>query len=51
MTNKEKQFVERYLDYYKKYDGNIPYEVWTKEGLSDLRESLGISLKRLRYGE
>ncbi len=48
MTNKEKQFVERYLDYYKKYDGNIPYEVWTKEGLSDLRESLGISLKRLR---
>ena len=46
MTENEKKFVNKYLEYYKKYNGNIPYQVWTKEGLSDYRESLGISLKR-----
>ena len=46
MTENEKKFVNKYLEYYKKYNGNIPYQVWTKEGLSDYRQSLGISLKR-----
>ena len=46
MTEKEKKFVNKYLEYYKKYNGNIPYQVWTEEGLSDYRQSLGISLKR-----
>lgn len=46
MTENEKKFVNKYLEYYKKYNGNIPYQVWTVEGLSDYRQSLGISLKR-----
>lgn len=46
MTENEKKFVNKYLEYYKKYNGNIPYQVWTEEGLSDYRQSLGISLKR-----
>lgn len=46
MTDNERKFVERYLEYYNKYNGNIPYEVLTEQGLSDYRRSLGISLKR-----
>ena len=37
MTENEKKFVNKYLEYYKQYDGNIPYEVWIKKGLSDYR--------------
>lgn len=46
MTENEKKFVNKYMEYYKKYNGNIPYQVWTDEGLSDYRQSLGISLNR-----
>ena len=48
MTENEKKFVDKYLEYLKKYNGFIPDQVGTEEGLSDYGQSLGISLKRSR---
>lgn len=45
MTENEKKFVNKYLDYYKKFNGNFPL-IWEVFGLRDLRESLGISIER-----
>ena len=45
MTENEKKFVNKYLDYYKKFNGNTSL-IWPVLGFSDFRESLGISLER-----
>lgn len=45
MTEKEQKFVDKYLEYYTKYNGDIPSHVWI-DTLSNYRKSLGIGLKR-----
>ncbi len=48
MTEEEQRLVNRYLELYEKYNGDIPFREWTEGGLWHYSQSLGINLKRAR---
>ena len=48
MTDEEQRLVNRYLELYEKYNGDIPFREWTEGGLWHYSQSLGISLKRAK---
>ena len=49
LTENERKFAKRYLAVYTKHNGDIPSNEWVKkDGLSDYRQKLGISMLRAR---